>query len=111
MNRLLNEKVEEFKKGVLKAGWFIEKMFRNSISSLVERNESLAREVIADEEVVDQMEVEIQEKAMEVLGLFSPIGKPLLTVTAGIRVAELIENIADKCHDIAKNVLELMEEP
>jgi phosphate transport system protein len=111
VNRLLSDRVEEFKKGVLKAGWFIEKMFRNSISALVERNESLAKEVIADEEVVDQMEVEIQEKAMEILGLFSPIGKPLLTVTAGIRVAELIENIADKCHDIAKNVLELMEEP
>lgn len=111
MNPDLVQRVEEFKKGVLKAGWFVEKMFHNSISSLIERNQSLAREVIADEEVVDQMEVEIHEKAMEILGLYSPIGSPLLTVTTGIRVAELIENIGDRCFDISKNVLELLEEP
>ncbi|HDG62572.1 MAG: phosphate transport system regulatory protein PhoU [Thermotoga sp. 4484_232] len=111
MRWILREKVEEFKKGVLKAGWFAEKMFKKSISSLIERNANLANEVISDDDLMDQMEIEIHEKAMEILGIFTPIKIELKMVTTGIRIAEILENIGDRSARIAKNALELSKEP
>ena len=111
MRWILREEIEEFKKGVLKAGWFAEKMFKKAISSLIERNANLASEVVSDDDLMDQMEIEIHEKAMEILGIFTPIKMELKMVTTGIRIAEILESIGDRSARIAKNALELSKEP
>lgn len=78
-----------------------------SIRALSELNVDLAQEVIANDTRIDEMEIEIEDKAIDILALHQPLAKDLRFVTTAIHINANLERIADLAVNVSQRVLEL----
>jgi len=96
---------------VLRMGGIVEGMIARSINSLVERDSELADSVIASDEKVDRMEIEIDEICVDLLALHQPVARDLRFITTAMKIGANLERIADLAVNIAERALELNLEP
>ncbi len=86
-------------------------MVRDSVKALVDRNSELARRVIARDEQVDSLDVEIDQHCMKLLALYEPKAADLRFITAASRIIVDLERIGDHCVAICKDVIRVNEHP
>lgn len=79
-----------------------EKAVRNSLSALINQDLELADEVINGDNVIDDYEHEISDKALLLIARESPVAKDLRTINVAIKVASEVERMADMAVNIAK---------
>lgn len=108
MNRTHFEKeLEELHYNVLKMGSLVEEMIANAIASLVNRDTELAQKVINDDDRIDKMEVEIDNKCAKIIVTQQPIARDLRIVLTGLKIVTDLERMADYAVDIAKTTLRI----
>ncbi len=73
-----------------------------SIDALVRRDTKLADSVILADEVLDEMETAIEEKAVLIIAKRQPMAKDLRNVMVAVRIAADMERIGDLAKNIAK---------
>ena len=95
---------------LLEMGGKVELMIANSMRSLVERDSELARRTIAFDAEINAMEVEIDQKCLQILARRQPAAKDLRFVTLALKIVTDLERIGDQCSSIAKQALELNRE-
>lgn len=83
----------------------------NGIKALVDRNDDLARKVIGDDSVIDQLEVEIDEMAISLLALQGPLASDLRLVTIAMKISHDLERVGDEATTISRRTIELSQEP
>ena len=83
-------------------GGMAEEQLSKSINALVHRDTKLADSVIKADELLDQMEVAIEEKAVLTIAKRQPMAKDLRNVMVAIRIASDIERIGDLAKNVAK---------
>jgi phosphate transport system protein len=81
-----------------------------SIKSLVERDDELARRVMADDVIVDQLEIEIDELSIQLLSK-APLATDLRLITMTMKISNHLERVSDEATTIARRSLELSLEP
>jgi phosphate transport system protein len=86
-------------------------MIENVIKSLVERNSDIARAVIADDDKVDEFDIEIDTLCRKIIALYEPKAVDLRFVLTASRIIVDLERIGDYCVDIAREVIKLNEIP
>lgn len=82
----------------------------NSVKALVDRNDDLARSVIARDDVIDQLEMAIDELSITLLSK-APLASDLRLITVAMKASRDLERIGDEATSIAKRAIELSEEP
>ncbi|SHE85252.1 phosphate transport system protein [Thermoanaerobacter uzonensis DSM 18761] len=108
MNRTHFEKeLEELHYDVLKMGSLVEEAIANAIASLVNHDTELAQKVIDDDDRIDKMEVEIDNKCAKIIVTQQPIAKDLRIVLTGLKIVTDLERMADHAVDIAKTTLRI----
>lgn len=100
----LNEKL-------LYMGGLVEAMIRDSIRALLNRNSTLAEQVLIKDLTVNRLEVEIDEAAIQVVALRQPTAKDLRFLTTALKISTDIERIGDEAVNIAERAIELNREP
>ena len=103
--------LNEIREKLLEMGGKVEMMIANAMKSLVERDSALAEETIAFDHHINHMEVEIDEKCLQVLALRQPAARDLRFLTLALKIVTDLERIGDQCRNIAKRALELNTEP
>ncbi|NJC87711.1 MAG: phosphate signaling complex protein PhoU [Desulfuromonas sp.] len=103
--------LNEIREKLLEMGGKVEVMIANAMKSLVERDSALAEETIAFDHHINHMEVEIDEKCLQVLARRQPTARDLRFLTLALKIVTDLERIGDQCRNIAKRVLELNTEP
>lgn len=103
--------LHEIREKLLEMGGKVEVMIANALKSLVERDSVLAEETIAFDHQINHMEVEIDEKCLQVLALRQPAARDLRFLTLALKIVTDLERIGDQCRNIAKRARELNEEP
>ncbi|GAB1534841.1 phosphate signaling complex protein PhoU [Geovibrio sp. ADMFC3] len=88
-----------------------ETMIEGSVKSLVERNSDLAREIIAWDDKVDNLDIEVDALCRRIIALYEPKAVDLRFVLTASRIIVDLERIGDYSVDIAKEVLKLNEIP
>src|SRR5215472_13226312 len=88
-----------------------EQMISDSIRSLVERRPSLAEEVIARDDEIDKLEIEIDNLCYQVLALEQPVARDLRFIATALKIVRDIERIGDIAVNIAQRASELLQEP
>ena len=83
-------------------GGMAEEQLSKSIKALVHRDTKLADSVVKTDELLDQMEVAIEEKAVLTIAKRQPMAKDLRNVMVAIRIASDIERIGDLAKNVAK---------
>lgn len=107
MIRHFTDDLQEVKELLLKMSNLTEESIDLSIQALRGLNVYLAQEVIANDSRIDEMEIEIEEKAIDILALHQPLAKDLRFVTTAIHINSNLERIADLAVNISQRVLEL----
>jgi len=110
-HRRLDDELDGLRDRVLVLGGESERAVRKAMRSLVERDTEAAREVLAGDDRVDRLEVEIDGLCIDVLALRQPAARDLRFVVAVIKITPILERIADHACNIARAAIDLNDEP
>ena len=111
MERHFDEELKDLRKDILKMSDLARESIAKSVEALKNRDKAQAQNVIDAYRKIDEMELVIDEKCIDLLARYQPMAKDLRFVTTGIKINADIERIADLAVDIAQRVLELADKP
>ncbi|ABB32923.1 phosphate uptake regulator, PhoU [Geobacter metallireducens RCH3] len=110
-SRHFDEELNEIRNKLLEMGGKVEQMISDAMKSLVDRDSDLARRLIATDHQINHLELEIDEKCLQVLARRQPAARDLRFITLALKIVTDLERIGDQCTSVAKRVVELNEEP
>lgn len=96
---------------LLEMGGKVEQMIADAMKALVERDSDLARRLIATDHQINHLEMEIDDKCLQVLARRQPAARDLRFITLALKIVTDLERIGDQCTSVAKRAVELNEEP
>ena len=105
MQRHFVEELEALKTNLIKMGSFAEESIARSIRALLERDADLAREIIAQDERINAMEIEIGDAIVDLLALQQPVATDLRFILAALKINNDLERIGDHAVNIAESAL------
>ena len=105
------EEMIELKKKISEMASLVEDMIAKSIKGLKDRNMILAQEVINSDDEVNNMEVEIDNLCIKILGIYQPQALDLRVITMIMKINNDLERIGDHAAGIAKMSIPLAEYP
>ncbi len=103
--------LNEIRSKLLEMGGKVELMISNSVKALVDRDSDLADRTILSDHEINHLEVETDERCLEVLARWQPTARDLRFITLALKIVTDLERIGDQCVSIANRVKELNEEP
>jgi len=106
-NTILDNELEELKSEILRMGALIEKSIYESTMSLIEDDVDLAKQVIAEDDNIDMLNIDVQNKCLRLLALRQPLAVDLRAVQADLQIATDLERMGDCAEKIAKSTLRL----
>jgi len=110
ISAIFDQELNDLRSMILAMGGKVEMMISGSVMSLVERDSTLATQIIAMDHEVNTHEVAVDEKCLELLALRQPAARDLRFITLALKIVTDLERIGDQCANIAKRALELNEE-
>ena len=102
--------IENLRQKLLVMASHTEKSVNDAIQALTQRDHDLALRVKADDDMIDQCEVEIDELAIQLLTK-APLATNLRLVTVAMKISQDLERIGDEASKIAKRARDLAQEP
>lgn len=111
MERHFDEELKDLKQKMLAMADTSQQMIGLAVKSLVDRQESIAKEVFEHEERVNHMEIEIEDAVLRLLALRQPAGGDLRLLTAILKINNDLERVADQAVNIAEISIDLLKEP
>ncbi len=105
------KELQEIKNNLIYLGAVTEKAIQNAMKSLSERNSNMARKVIKDDDEIDKMDADIEERCIRILALRQPTAIDLRFITTAIKITGHLERIGDMAVNIAEKAIQLNEEP
>lgn len=111
MQRHFDKDIEDIKDLLLRMGAMVEDAIAQSIRALLERDTLLAEEVISRDDAIDHMEVEIDQRTIELIAKMQPTASDLRFVATIMKITPELERIADLAQDVCERVMELNREP
>jgi phosphate transport system protein len=111
MERHFDEELEELRKEILRMGALAQEAIYKSIEALKNRDKEQARAVIEADSKVDDLELAVDEKCIDLIARHQPLASDLRFITTGMKVNAELERIADLAVDICQRVLGLVDKP
>jgi phosphate transport system protein len=105
------EELEQLKSKLLEESALVESAIYRSITAVVQKDEALAREVLASEVRVNEIEIEVDDAAVSLLALQQPMAADLRFIIASIKINNDLERMGDLAVNIAERALSLLNEP
>ncbi len=104
MTRHVVRQIDNLKQRILYVGTLVEEAIANAISALINRDAALADKIIANDAVIDRMEVEVEEECLKILALYQPVANDLRFVVATLKINNDLERMGDLAKNVAKRV-------
>lgn len=111
MERHFDEELKSLHQDILKMGIMAQEAIFKSIEALKNRDKLEAQAVINADDKVDTLELEIDEKCVDLIARHQPVAGDLRFVTTGMKINAELERIADLAVDIAQRVFEIADKP
>ncbi len=110
-HRIIDQQLDHLRDKILLLGGATETAVQRAMQSLVERDSELAKQVLEEDEIIDQMELEIDRLSIEILALQHPAAHDLRFVISVAKITPILERIADHAGSIAQAAVILNNEP
>lgn len=107
MTRHLQIDLDGLSKELLTMGAMVEEATNRAINALVRRDKSLAREVIAVDDAINDYENRIEDHALKILALHQPVAADLRFIITVLKVNNDLERIGDHAVSIAERAVVL----
>jgi len=111
MKRFFDAELETFRSHLLLMGEKSIEQVRRSLKALVEGDISLADQVIAADDEIDRLEVEIDDEAIRYMNLRAPIATELRLLIVGMKASHDLERVGDEATNIARRAVRLHADP
>ena len=111
MERHIDEELKGLHKDILKMGVLVQEAIFKSIEALKNRDKAEAKEVVDTDDKIDELELAIDEKCIDLIARYQPLASDLRFITTGMKINAELERIADLAVDISQRVLELVDKP
>lgn len=105
------EQLEEMQTRLLEMAGLVESAIHQSITALVRRDETAAKDVFWKEALINQAQIEIDEYATRLLALYQPMAGDMRFLTAVIKMNGDLERMGDLAVNITHRALSLMRHP
>ncbi len=103
------EALRESRSLVIKMGSLAQQNLTNAMNGLLQRDEDLCNDAIAEDEEVNAIERSIDQGGMEILMRFNPVATDLRSVLAAMKIANNIERISDQAENIARRARKILK--
>ena len=104
------EEMNQLKESLLAMASHAESAVARAMRALVERDDALARQVQADDNILDQLEIEIDDTALHLLAK-APLATDLRLTTAAMKISQNLERVGDEAVTISRRSIDLGTEP
>ncbi len=111
MPRHFHEELEDLTKTVLHMGGLVEAALDRALSALLDRDPEAARAVIEGDDAVDELELDVEEKCLDLLALHQPVAKDLRYITGILKINSDLERMADLAVNVAERAEVLSQVP
>ena len=105
-----DDELEEIRTRLMEMGGKVEQQLQNAIRAISEADSKLAEEVIAEEQRVDDMEVDIDEACILIIARRQPAASDLRLVMMVTKAVNDLERIGDEAKKIANHAVILAEQ-
>jgi phosphate transport system protein len=110
-SREYERELQEIREGLLYIGALTERALERGAQALLERDSALAREIVYEDEQIDRLDVDLEEKCIRLLALRQPAARDLRFITTAVKITGHLERIGDMAANIAEKVLILNDLP
>lgn len=110
MRKVFEEELLELHNEILRMGGIVEEQIYNSIEALVRQDESIAQDVIKNDDIIDEFDKNIENTCIRLIAKQSPLAADLRTVFIASKIATDLERMGDHAVDIAKITKKLKNE-
>ena len=108
--RHFHEQLNELQGKLVEMSAHAEHLVEKAITSLVDRDRTLAESVIASDRMINSLEIDIEQLAISLLALQQPMARDLRSIVGTIKVSGDLERIGDHAVNIAESALRLAHE-
>jgi phosphate transport system protein len=111
LERHFERELDELKQELLLMGGRAEAVVLKAVESLRRRDQHLANEVFAEDQAIDRMEIDIDERCIKLLALQQPMARDLRFITAALKICNDLERVGDHAVNIAGSTRRLGDQP
>lgn len=108
---MLDRELDALRDRMSLLGGKTEAALQNAMQALTNRDSQMAQEVIAGDDEIDKLEVEIDILCIDTIVLKQPAARDLRYVIAVSKATTILERIADHATNIARDAIILNDEP
>jgi phosphate transport system protein len=105
------EELQALKQRLLTMGALVEERVHRSIRALIDRRLDEAEAVIAADQEVNDLQIEIDHRCVTLLALQQPAASDLRLITAALKINDDLERIGDQAVNIAQSVIKVLPQP
>jgi phosphate transport system protein len=108
---LIGHELERLEKQLLTLTAVVEESVQQAIKALAGHDRGLAEKVIANDNQINRLEVDLEEECLKVLALHQPVANDLRMVIAILKINNDLERIADQAVNICERALAVIDTP
>lgn len=109
--RHFHEQLQELLQRVVLMGSLAESMIESAVACLMTRNEAMGQEVMAKEQEVNALQVEVDDRAVKLTILQQPVAQDARFLFMASRIGGELERIGDQAINICQNAHYVLEGP
>lgn len=102
MREVFQQELQEVQERLVEIASLVAVSIENATRAFNESNVALAEQVIADDDKIDEMAVELDELAINILARQQPVARDLRIVVSALRISSSLERMGDMSEHIAQ---------
>jgi phosphate transport system protein len=106
-----DESLAALRNNVLMMAGLTDRSLERAMKGLIDRNDDLCANAIADDEEIDQLEKQIDKDGVDILVRFQPVASDLRRVVSAMKLSSNLERMADQATTIARRARKLNRHP
>ena len=111
MDRHIDVELGRLKDELVRMASLAESAIGLAVKALVSRDAEMARQVIASDDTINMLEIEIDDLCLRAMALYQPEAKDLRFLAMALKIDNDLERMGDQAVNIAERTLELLKEP
>jgi phosphate transport system protein len=105
------EELQALKNRLLNMGALVEERVHDATHALIDRRLDTAERIIASDQDVNDLQIEIDDRCLRLLALQQPMASDLRLITAAMKINADLERIGDQAVNIAEQVVRILAHP
>ena len=111
MERHFEHDLEELKERLLWMAGLAERAVHQAVQAVFQKDQALATRVLDEEKAINEMQIEIDDRVMQLVALQQPMAVDLRFILSASRINNDLERIGDQAVNVAQSALRILRHP